>query len=71
MNNKELTKPTYHPKIMIANVREYDYKDVQRHIQSLIDINQTYDQMKIVAVMKDIVPEFVSKNSCFEALDKK
>ena len=71
LNNKELTKPTYHPKIMIANVREYDYKDVQRHIQSLIDINQTYDQMKIVAVMKDIVPEFVSKNSCFEALDKK
>ena len=71
LNNKELTKPTYHPKIMIANVREYDYGDVQQHIQNLIDTSHTYDPMKIVAVMKDIVPEFVSKNSCFEVLDKK
>ena len=71
LNVKELTKPTYHEKIMIANVREYDYDEVKERIQNLIDVSYTYDQMKIVAAMKDIVPEFISKNSCFEALDKK
>ncbi len=70
LNNKELTKPTYHKKIMIATVREYDYDDVKTRIQKLIDTSYTYDQLAIVAVMKDIVPEFVSKNSCFEVLDK-
>ncbi len=71
LNVKELTKPTYHEKIMIATVREYDYDEVKERIQHLIDVSYTYDQMKIVAAMKDIVPEFISKNSCFEALDKK
>lgn len=71
LNVKELTKPTYHEKIMIATVREYDYDEVKERIQKLIDVSYTYDQMKIVAAMKDIVPEFISKNSCFEALDKK
>lgn len=71
LNVKELTKPTYHDKIMIANVREYDYDEVKVRIQNLVDMSYTYDQMKIVKAMKDIVPEFVSKNSCFEALDKK
>ena len=71
LNVKELTKPTYHEKIMIATVREYDYDEVNERIQKLIDVSYTYDQMKIVAAMKDIVPEFVSKNSCFEVLAKK
>lgn len=71
LNVKELTKPTYHEKIMIATVREYDYDEVKQRIQKLIEVSYTYDQMKIVAAMKDIVPEFISKNSCFEALDKK
>lgn len=71
LNVKELTKPTYHEKIMIATVREYDYDEVNERIQKLIDVSYTYDQMKIVAAMKDIVSEFVSKNSCFEVLDKK
>lgn len=71
LNVKELTKPTYHEKIMIATVREYDYDEMNERIQKLIDVSYTYDQMKIVAAMKDIVPEFVSKNSCFEVLDKK
>lgn len=70
LNQKELTKPTYHPKIMIANVREYDYNDVKNRIQRLIEISYNYDQMQIVAAMKDIVPEFLSKNSCFEVLDR-
>ena len=56
LNVKELTKPTYHEKIMIATVREYDYDEVNERIQKLIDVSYTYDQMKIVAAMKDIVP---------------
>ena len=71
LNVKELTKPTYHEKIMIATVREYDYDEVKQRIQKLIEVSYTYDQMQVVAAMKDIVPEFISKNSCFEALDKK
>jgi FlaA1/EpsC-like NDP-sugar epimerase len=70
LNNKEHTKPTYHNKIMIANVREYDYDEVRDKIQHLIDMSYSYDQMLIVAAMKKIVPEFISKNSCFEVLDK-
>ena len=64
LNVKELTKPTYHEKIMIATVREYDYDEVKQRIQKLIEVSYTYDQMQIVAAMKDIVPEFISKNSC-------
>lgn len=71
LNIKELTKPTYHEKIMIATVREYDYDEVKESIRNLIEISYTYDQMKIVAAMKALVPEFVSKNSCFEVLDQK
>ena len=71
LNIKELTKPTHHEKIMIAKVREYDYDEVKERIQHLIEISYTYDQMKIVAAMKDLVPEFISKNSIFESLDKK
>jgi FlaA1/EpsC-like NDP-sugar epimerase len=69
LNTKELTKPTYHDKIMIATVVEYDYDEVKEKIQRLIDISYTYDDMKIVVMMKRIVPEFISKNSPFEVLD--
>ncbi|MEG1837921.1 MAG: nucleoside-diphosphate sugar epimerase/dehydratase [Bacteroidaceae bacterium] len=71
LNAKEHTKPTYHEKIMIANVREYDYEEVKVHLDKLISESYTYNQMHIVAAMKEIVPEFISKNSCFETLDKK
>ena len=71
LNTKELTKPTYHEKIMIATVREYDYDEVKVHIDDLLKGSLSYNQMNIVAAMKDIVPEFISKNSCFEILDKK
>lgn len=70
LNVKELTKPTYHDKIMIANVREYDYDEVNQCMINLIKTSYCYDQMVIVSAMKDIVPEFISKNSCFEELDK-
>ena len=70
LNVKETTKPTHHEKIMIATVREYDHHEVKKRIQKLIDLSFTYDQMKIVEAMKEIVPEFISKNSVFEKLDK-
>ena len=70
LNTKELTKPTYHEKIMIANVREYDFEEVNEKIEELIALSYTFDEMKIVGGMKAIVPEFISKNSCFEKLDK-
>lgn len=70
LNVKEQTQMTYHDKIMIANVQEYDYDVIKDVIVNLIDATQSYDPMKIVGAMKDIVPEFISKNSCFEELDK-
>lgn len=71
LNVKELTMPTSHEKVMIAKVREYDYDSVSRDIDELIDISYTYDNMKIVAKMKQIVPEFISQNSSYEILDRK
>lgn len=71
LNDKEHTKPTYNNKIMIADVREYNYDEVKKKIKELEEVSMTYDQMKIVAKMKEIVPEYVSKNSIFEKLDHK
>ncbi len=67
---KENTKPTSHDKIMIAEVREYDYEDISNDIDALIDSSYEYDTMKIVARMKDLVPEFKSLNSQYSILDK-
>jgi FlaA1/EpsC-like NDP-sugar epimerase len=71
LNDKENTVATYHPQIMIANVRTYDYKEINEKIDSLLSIVKNYDNYKIVAKMKEIVPEFVSANSVYETLDKK
>ena len=71
LNDKEHTKPTYNEKIMIADVREYDYDEVKKKIEELEEVSNTYDQMKIVGKMKELVPEYVSKNSIFEQLDHK
>lgn len=70
LNVKELTKPTYHHKIMIAHVREYDYDRVNADLEELYKLSFTYNSMAIVQKMKDIVPEFISKNSVFDQLDK-
>ena len=67
---KENTKPTSHDKIMIAEVREYDYQDISDDIDALIASSYEYDAMKIVAKMKDLVPEFKSLNSQYSILDK-
>ena len=65
----EETKPTHHEKIMIANVREYEYAEVSEKIDLLINCSYEYNDMRTVKKMKEIVPEFRSKNSPFEAVD--
>lgn len=66
---KENTKPTYHPKIMIAEVRSYDYEVAKQNEDELFKSTFTHDDMKIVGKMKEIVPEFKSKHSKYEVLD--
>lgn len=70
LNDKEQTLPTFHRKIMIAKVREYDYADVNAVITELITQAPVEENMKIVARMKAIVPEFKSKHSIYEQLDQ-
>lgn len=70
LNNAEGTKPTHHPKIMIAQVRENDYETAKRNEEELLQISYTHDDMAIVKKMKEIVPEFKSKVSKYEVLDK-
>ena len=69
LSNTENTLPSFHPKIRIAQVREYDYAQVERDIEDLIKISFSYDPMAIVKKMKEIVPEFVSNNSVYSVLD--
>lgn len=69
LNDKESTKPSFHEKIRIANVCEYDYSEVERNIEELIEVSKQYDDMLTVKKMKEIVPEFKSNNSVYEALD--
>ena len=71
LNDKEITLPTFHQKIKIAKVREYDYDDVNVRITTLISTASTSDDMTIVAGMKALVPEFKSQHSKYEALDHK
>ena len=70
LNDAEITLPTFHPKIKIAKVREYDYDNIRREIDDLIEKAHTGDDMTIVAKMKSIVVEFKSQHSRFEILDK-
>src|SRR5574344_1019525 len=71
LNQKEITMPTYHEKIKIAKVREYNYSDVCQQIENLVNGSYLFDEMKTVALMKAIVPEYKSQHSKYEALDKK
>lgn len=70
LNDKEITLPTFHEKIRIAKVREYDFVNVRENIFNLIDISSTADDMTIVGHMKALVPEFKSQHSKYEILDK-
>lgn len=70
LNELEGTKPTFHEKIRIAEVREYDYDEVNRDIEDLTEIAKRFDDMETVKKMKEIVPEYKSNNSVYEVLDK-
>ena len=69
LNEMEGTKPTFHEKIRIAQVREYDFTEVSREIDELVEISKQFDDMETVRKMKQIVPEFISNNSKYEVLD--
>ena len=71
LNDAEVTKPSFHEKIRIADVRQYDYDDVCRQIEELFAISRQYDNMATVRKMKEIVPEYRSNNSIYEQLDKR
>ena len=70
LNDLEGTKPTFHEKIRIAEVRNYDFDEVSKDIDELIEISKHYDNMATVKKMKEIVPEYKSNNSVYEELDK-
>ena len=69
LNDKEGTIPTSNPKIMVAKVREYDYATACANEERLLEVSKSFDDMAIVRVMKDIVPEYKSKQSKYEVLD--
>ena len=70
LDEEETTKPTFHPKIKIAQVRAYDYADANLRIDALVDACAVEGDMQIVKRMKEIVPEFKSQHSKYEVLDK-
>jgi FlaA1/EpsC-like NDP-sugar epimerase len=70
LNEQESTLPSFHEKIRIAQVREYDYETASKDIDELVTISKRYDDMATVKKMKEIVPEYISKNSIYECLDK-
>lgn len=69
LNNKEITTETHNPKIMVAKVREYDFDEISKEIDELINYSHLCKNFLTVSQMKKIVPEFKSKNSQYERLD--
>ena len=70
LSTTENTLPSFHEKVRIAKVQEYDYDVVNQQIEQLLQISHTYDSMQVVKMMKSIVPEYVSNNSEYSILDK-
>jgi FlaA1/EpsC-like NDP-sugar epimerase len=70
LNVQENTIPTHHPKIMIGKVRQYDFDQVAQQLVMLRQMSNTLDAHRVVAKIKEIVPEFISNNSEFESIDK-
>ena len=70
LNEEETSKPTFHPKIKIAQVRAYDYADANLRIDALVRACVVEGDMQIVKRMKEIVPEFKSQHSKYEVLDE-
>ena len=71
LSDLENTVPTAHSRIRIAKVREYEYESALEAVETLEDLSRQVDITTMVKLMKEIVPEFISKNSRFEELDKK
>lgn len=69
LSDAETTIPTIHPKIRIAKVREYPYSEAVANEQRLLEASYNYDDMEVVRIMKQIVPEFKSRHSKYEVLD--
>ncbi len=69
LNDKENTLPTHHPQILIAKTQKYDFNSVNKNIDALMNISKRNNEVKLVKKMKEIVPEFKSKNSVYEQLD--
>ena len=70
LNEQEKTKPTHHPKIMIANVRHYEFDLISEQISELTKLFSEQDNEAIILKMKQIIPEYLSNNSVYEKLDK-
>lgn len=68
--DKEKTKPTLHEKIMIAETRKYQVEDIMPEIDEMVKVLKYHNNFEIVGMMKDILPEFISKNSPYESLDE-
>jgi len=69
LGNAEDTLPSFHKKIRIAKVKEYDFNQVSSEIDQLIELAKSFDEMSIVRKMKEIVPEYISQNSVYSMLD--
>ena len=70
LSDKENTIPTTHPKIMVAKVRQYDHTEVCAQLERLYEASLSFDDMAVVKIMKEMVPEFKSQHSKYEALDR-
>jgi FlaA1/EpsC-like NDP-sugar epimerase len=70
LNDAELTLPTYHKKIKVAKVREYDYARINKAVSQLVALAEAGDEVALVRMMKYIVPEYHSQNSRFQAIDE-
>ena len=71
LSDKEGNLSTTNPKIMVAQVRKYDYETACENERRLMEVSETFDDMAIVKVMKEIVPEYRSRQSKYEVLDNK
>jgi len=70
LNTKENTLPTHHPKILIAGVQEYAYPEINKYVDLFYDLVHDRNELKMVALMKELVPEYKSNYSRYEVLDK-
>jgi len=71
MTTRENTMPTHHQKILIARDPEMEYEEVNRYVELFNDLINDRNELKMVALMKELVPEYKSNYSRYEVLDKK